>query len=111
MRTGGFRAALMVVGLMLVPGLAAAQVADGQAQDQAQVRQQRRQARRVRLQQRFQARFQQLDKNGDGVISRDEWTRRPETFDRIDVNHDGVLSQDELKTAVARAVRRHLRRR
>ena len=103
----GFRAALLAVSLTLVPGLAAAQVPDGQPQTRAELRQQRRQ----RLQQRFQARFQQLDKNGDGVLSRDEWTRRPQAFDRIDANHDGVLSQDELKTAVKRAVRRHLRRR
>ena len=111
MRKDRFRAAALALGLVLVPGLAAAQVPDGQAQNQAQVRQGRRQELRQRLQQKFQARFQQLDKNGDGVLSRDEWTRRPRAFDRIDVNHDGVLSEDELKTSVARAVRRRLRRR
>jgi len=46
--------------------------------------------------------FASLDKNGDGVISRDEAAAHPrlaESFDRIDTNKDGVLSQDELRAA------------
>lgn len=46
--------------------------------------------------------FSSLDKNGDGVISRDEAAAHPRlanSFDRLDTNKDGVLSQDELKAA------------
>ena len=46
--------------------------------------------------------FSSLDKNGDGVISRDEAAAHPRlanSFDRIDTNKDGVLSQDELRAA------------
>jgi hypothetical protein len=50
----------------------------------------------------FEERFKRLDRNNDGTISRDEWTRKPEAFDRLDANHDGVLTQDELKAAAAK---------
>jgi Ca2+-binding EF-hand superfamily protein len=44
----------------------------------------------------------QLDKNGDGSISRDEaanHARLSQNFDRIDTDKDGALSQDELRAA------------
>jgi hypothetical protein len=38
----------------------------------------------------------QLDANGDGVISRDEFgTRALKRFDRADANSDGILTQEE----------------
>lgn len=37
------------------------------------------------------------DKNGDGVISRDEFEANASAhFDKLDANHDGVLSDEEL---------------
>ena len=111
MQSHRIRAGLIVVAMLLAPGLAGAQVPDGQAAaTQQQARQQRRERIRTRLQQRFEARFHQMDANHDGVISRDEWNRNPRAFDWIDANSDGVLTQGELKAGIARAVRRHLRR-
>ncbi len=106
------RAGLLVLSVLLAPGLAAAQVPDGQAPaTQQQLRQQRRERIRERLRQRFETRFQQMDVNHDGVISRDEWKRNPKAFDRIDANRDGVLTQDELKAALVRAIRKRMRAR
>jgi hypothetical protein len=36
-----------------------------------------------------------MDKNGDGRISRDEFTGQPAMFDRLDLNHDGYLDQSD----------------
>lgn len=41
--------------------------------------------------------FVGLDRNRNGVISRDEWRGSPALFDRLDLNHDGVLSRAEFK--------------
>lgn len=38
----------------------------------------------------------EMDSNGDGRVSREEWTGPEQTFDRRDVNEDGFLTQDEL---------------
>ena len=62
-----------------------------------------------RAQKRFEAQFKKLDTNHDGVISRDEWKRRPKAFDRLDANHDGVLSPQELRRAMRRAAVRRRR--
>ncbi len=46
------------------------------------------------------------DKDGDGVLTKAEWTgagRREQGFDFSDANHDGKLTLDELKAAMARA--------
>jgi len=40
-------------------------------------------------------RFRELDKNADGVISRDEYPGHPGNFRAMDANGDGVLSHDE----------------
>jgi hypothetical protein len=46
-----------------------------------------------------------MDKNGDGRVSRDEFTGRPAMFDRVDTNHDGFLdSADHLRGPDAEAV-------
>jgi Ca2+-binding EF-hand superfamily protein len=48
----------------------------------------------------------QGDKNGDGVISRDEWTGRADVFDRIDSNGDGKLDAVEIAAAKGEARQR-----
>ena len=42
-------------------------------------------------------RLRAMDKNGDGRISRDEFTGRPAAFDRLDANHDGYLDRADRK--------------
>jgi EF hand domain-containing protein len=101
MRRLGWAAVLLAFGLSATPVLAQQQAAQP-APQQKPWKQQRRQA----LQKRFVRQFQRLDTNKDGVISRDEWRRRPQMFDRIDTNHDGVLTRDELRVVFARMIRR-----
>ena len=51
------------------------------------------------------AAFKALDKNGDGVVTLDEWVaagRPEELFHLLDTNHDGKLTLDELTAALAR---------
>ena len=50
--------------------------------------------------------FKRLDMDGNGWISRQEWTRRPGVFDLLDANKDGQLTRDELRRAQRRAARR-----
>jgi EF hand len=57
--------------------------------------------------------FAALDKNGDGVVSRDEAAARPrmaKTFDTLDANKDGALSKDEMKAAHDKMQARHVAR-
>jgi len=43
------------------------------------------------------------DKNGDGLISKDEWPGRPEIFQRLDANGDGYLDSVEIAAAREKA--------
>src|SRR3954470_2526078 len=43
-----------------------------------------------------QSGFYGQDRNGDGVITRDEWRGSDQSFRQRDVNEDGVLSGNEL---------------
>ncbi|MEA2602661.1 MAG: hypothetical protein QOF89_3653 [Acidobacteriota bacterium] len=43
-------------------------------------------------------RFRQLDKNGDGYVTLDEWPLAPASFKVVDQDQDGRLSQYELLT-------------
>ena len=48
--------------------------------------------------------WKQLDKNGDGSISKEEAPERmKENFDRIDANKDGKIDREEARTAMERS--------
>jgi len=47
-------------------------------------------------------RFQAMDRNRDGVITRDEWQGSPRSFEVHDWNRDGVLSGDEVRPGTRR---------
>ena len=49
-----------------------------------------------------QRRFRGMDRNNDGVISRNEWRGSRQSFDVHDWNNDGVLNGQEVDEAVAR---------
>lgn len=49
--------------------------------------------------QQRQMRFRGLDRNNDGVITRDEWRGNDRSFRNHDVNNDGVLSATEVSHA------------
>lgn len=54
----------------------------------------------------------QLDSNGDGKVSKEEFMSAPTVFfDRADTDHDGVLSAKELEAAKAAARTRFSERR
>jgi hypothetical protein len=44
-----------------------------------------------------------LDKNHDGVITRDEWPGNDSSFRQHDKNGDGVLSEDEVEPGAKRS--------
>jgi len=53
--------------------------------------------------------IKQWDKDGDGAVSKDEWTaagRPAERFDAVDANKDGKISADELAAAM-KAMQQH----
>lgn len=75
------------------------------AQNRARGPQQRRvlrQGRRGRPAVRSGRIFKRLDKDANGSISRQEWTRNPKAFDRLDRNKDGQLTRDELRRPARR---------
>lgn len=47
--------------------------------------------------QQMKNKVMKMDVNGDGYISREEWTRNEKAFDRIDFNKDGRLSKEEMQ--------------
>jgi Ca2+-binding EF-hand superfamily protein len=60
--------------------------------------------RAAKMQQHFDEHFSKADKNGDGLIDREEAAgnkRLSQHFDEIDTNKDGKISKDELKAHFA----------
>jgi Ca2+-binding EF-hand superfamily protein len=49
-----------------------------------------------------QMRFREMDRNNDGVITRDEWQGSARSFDVHDWNHDGRLSASEIREGAQR---------
>jgi hypothetical protein len=47
-------------------------------------------------------RFQEMDRNNDGVVSRQEWTGSARSFEVHDWNNDGRLSGDEVRIGAQR---------
>lgn len=69
---------------------------------------QRRGGERVRGD-RMKAMIEDSDKNGDGRISRAEFTGPERMFDRVDSDGDGILSSEELEAMGERMRRRRQR--
>lgn len=53
-----------------------------------------------------QMRWANMDRNGDGVITRAEWRGTAQAFQNADWNRDGILSGDEVWPTAARSNRR-----
>jgi len=47
----------------------------------------------------FERMLQNLDEDGDGSISREEWPGRDEMFDRLDADGDGFVTEEDLQQA------------
>lgn len=60
----------------------------------------RERRRREHERRKSERHVKKLDKNGDGVVSREEfYARHHEHFNKMDANKDGQLSQEERRTA------------
>ncbi len=55
------------------------------------------------------ARVATMDRNGDGVVTRQEWTGTADAFDARDWNRDGILSGSELRSGARRGQERRAR--
>jgi Ca2+-binding EF-hand superfamily protein len=51
----------------------------------------------------FEHMLKRMDANGDGQVSREEWTRQARGFERLDRNNDGFITRDEASAALRRA--------
>jgi transaldolase len=47
--------------------------------------------------------FRVYDLDGDGFITREEWTGTDAVFDALDVNRDGKISIEEMATGIGAA--------
>ena len=78
--------------LLAVPAGVSAQNKAPKAQDKAQPKHE------SEVKNPYVERFRQLDKNGDGYVTLEEWPLVPASFRIVDRNQDGRLSRDELLT-------------
>jgi len=53
--------------------------------------------------------LKKLDTNGDGKVSRDEWTGPPQAFDKLDANADGAITKEEIPADLVQRARRLLK--
>lgn len=58
-------------------------------------------------QQRASKKFRGMDRNGDGVITRDEWRGNDKSFRKHDRNGDGVISAADQKAKNYKAKKDH----
>ena len=100
MRKTVWTAMVIVMGLGMASTGVLAQSAPQQPPTRAERRQAQRERIRARVEARVQARFARIDRNHDGVISRDEWPGAPKRFDRVDRNGDGIVTPEEVVDAV-----------
>ncbi len=56
---------------------------------------------------KFEQMLKRMDANGDGQVSREEWTRQARGFERLDRNNDGFITRDEAAEALHRAEARN----
>ena len=69
-----------------------------------------REKRRAEAETRRLEHFQRLDKDGNGVLSQDEWKERRGPFERIDADGNGSISYEEL-TEARKKMAQHRRKR
>lgn len=53
--------------------------------------------------------IKKLDKDGDGKVSREEWTGPPQAFDKIDADSDGAITKEEIPAELIQRAKRLLR--
>jgi Ca2+-binding EF-hand superfamily protein len=90
-----YRDLFLPVVLLVLAGPAGAQ---SQQQDQQNQKEADKTTESTPPKNPYLERFKELDRNGDGFVTRNEWPLAPASFDTVDRNKDGKLSPEELLT-------------